>query len=506
MKSIIRGLSGIGIALAISSGVAIAGKSDNTLNVAFTVEPTTMDAYQETTREGLMLVRLLYDGLIEKDLTTGEFIPSIASSFTIVDEKTLEFKIRNDVKFHNGQSLTVDDVVYTLNHTSRPEYGAKYQISVNWIDQVEKVDNDTVRIHMKQPYPLALEMLAGNLPIYPKEYYEKVGSSGMANAPIGAGPYRLVESTPGSRYVFELFDQYYVNSPKGQPKIKRIVARILPEMNTQYVELMSGGLDWTWRVPPEEAQKLGEQPGLSSNSTEILRYAFMEMNPYALGDENPLKDVRVRQAISHAVDREAIRAAFVGGKSQVAHAPCSHLQLGCTYDVKQYKFDPAEAKKLLAEAGYPDGFETTITIASTPRDQVEAIAANLNAIGIKTTLNFQQYAPALTAWRAGQVPIMIGNWGSYGVADAGLAVSPYFAGTEDDVWKDPDVIRLLSEADTSMNNELRKDNYEKAVKLIAEKAYVLPLWTFNVNTVSNKDLNFTLAPDEYARFYTGEWK
>ena len=498
--------SATAIALVLGVGPALAGKSDNTLNVAFTVEPTTMDTYHETTREGNILARLLYDGLIEKDQETGEFVPSIASSFTVVDDKTLDFEIRDDVRFHNGELLTADDVVYTLNLVSSPDYGARYQIAVSWIDRVEKTGDNSVRIHMKRPYPLALEMLAGNLPVYPEAYYEQVGPDGMANAPIGAGPFRLVDSTPGSRYVFERFDDYYSGSPKGQPQVARIVARILPEMNTQYAELLSGGLDWAWRVPPDDAERLNGQGGLQTSGTEILRFAFAQMNPNVDGGDSPLKDVRVRQAISHAVNREAIRAAFVGGSSQVAHAPCSHLQFGCTYDVTRYDFDAEAAKRLLAEAGYPDGFATSITIAATPREQVEAIAANLEAIGIRATLNFQQYAPALTAWRAGEVPILIGNWGSYGVSDVGLSISPYFSGTEDDMWRNPEVMQLLAEADTSMDRALRLANYEKAVRIITDEAYVLPLWTFNVFTASSEDLEFTFSADEYARFYTARWK
>ncbi|TIT69825.1 MAG: peptide ABC transporter substrate-binding protein, partial [Mesorhizobium sp.] len=114
----------------------------------------------------------MYDGLVSKDFKTGEFVPELAESYKFNSDTQIDFKIRKGVKFHDGSPCTADDVAFTLNLVSRPDFGAKYAIAVNWIDKAEKLDNDTVRLTMKAPYPLALEMLAGNVPIYSKAYYE----------------------------------------------------------------------------------------------------------------------------------------------------------------------------------------------------------------------------------------------------------------------------------------------------------------------------------------------
>lgn len=458
-----------GVSMLLGTGLTYAGKTDDTFNVAFSVEPTTMDTYKETTREGNILARLVYDCLIEKDMATGEFKPAIASAFRVIDDMTIDFDLRTDVKFHDGTAMTADDVVYTLNLVSSKEYGARYQIAVDWIDNVEKTGEHSVRIKMKRPYPLALEMLAGNLPIYPKAYYEKVGPSGMATKPVGAGPYKLVDVTPGARYVFEKFDDYYSGSPKGMPAIKRIIVRVLPETNTQYAELMNGGLDWVWKVSPDDAKKLASRPDLQVESTEILRFSFIEVNPNFDNKNSPFANVKVRQALNYAINRPGIIKAFVGGAAKVAYAPCSHLQFGCTYDVPHYDYDPAKAKALLTEAGYPNGFSTELTVASTPKEQAEVIAANLAAVGVNVKLNFQQYAPALTAWREGKVPLLMGNWGSYGVADSGLSVSQYFTGTADDLVKDQNVIDLLKAADTSMDRIFREKTIITQSSLLQKK-------------------------------------
>jgi peptide/nickel transport system substrate-binding protein len=496
----------LAMAWAAAAMPAWAGKGDDTLNVAFSQEITSLDNYQEPSREGLILARLIYDSLLDKDMKTGEFKPELATSWRYVDDRTLEFELRRGVKFHDGTPMTADDVVYTLNLVSTKEYNARYQIAVTWIEKAEKVDDYKVRLIMKKPYPLALEMLAGNLPIYPKAYYEKAGPSGMGVKPVGTGPYRLVELTPGSRFVLERFDGYYAESPKGRPAIKRVIVRIQPEANTQYAELSNGQLDWIWRVPPDAARNLSRRSNLEIKSVEILRFAYIAFFPGFNDGKSPLADVRVRRALTYAVDRPAIIKAFVGGASQVLKTACNPLQFGCSTDVVDYPYDPAKAKQLLAEAGYPNGFSIDLLSSSNPTSQVEAIVANFAKVGVKANMVDQQFASALGAWRDGKYGMFMVNWGSYGIADASLATSPFFNGAQDDRAKDPELIKLLAEADTSVDPNVRKRDFAAALKRIADQAYWLPLWTFNITTAQSKDLEFSLDADEFARFYAARWK
>jgi peptide/nickel transport system substrate-binding protein len=449
---------------------------------------------------------MLYDSLLEKDFKTGAFKPELAKSFRFVDDKTLEFELRQGVKFHDGTTMTADDVVYTLNLVASKDYNARYQIAVSWIDKAEKIDDYKVRLVMKKPYPLALEMLAGNLPIYPKAYYEKAGTSGMAVKPVGSGPYKLAALTPGSRYAFVRFDDYYADSPKGRAAIKNLVVRTIPEANTQYAELSNGQLDWIWRVPPDAARNLARRPNIEIQSAQILRFAYISFNPGFDGGKSPVADVRVRRALNHAINRPAIIKAFVGGASQVLNTACNPLQFGCSTDVESYPYDPAKAKQLLAEAGYPQGFSIELLSSSNPSQQVEAVMADLAKVGVKAKLVDQQFAPALGAWRDGKYAMFMINWGSYGIADASLSTSPFFSGTQDDMVKDPELIKLLKDADSSVDANQRKSDFSQALKKIAAEAYWLPLWTFSITTAQNKDLVFSLSPDEFARFYEAKWK
>jgi peptide/nickel transport system substrate-binding protein len=504
-KQKIAAASVLAVLIAPLCSVANAGKADDTLNIAFTGEITTLDNYKETAREGLIVARLIFDSLLNKDHATGQFRPELAESYSFVDDKTIEFKLRKGVKFHNGAALSADDVVYTLNLVSSPEYKARFQILVDWIARAEKIDDHTVRLHMKRPTALALDMLAGNLPIYPKNYYESSPEK-MAVAPIGTGPYRVVEVSLGVRYVLERSDDYFANSPKGRPSIKRLIIRILPEANTQYAELMSAQLDWIWRVPPDDAKNLARNPAIEIKSAQIMRFAYLLLNPKFLDGKSPFADIRVRRAMIHAINREAIMKAFVGGSSQVIDTACAPVQFGCTRDVDKYPYDPAKAKQLLSEAGYPNGFNLEILAPPTPKNQLEAIAANLEAVGIKATVNYQQYAPAVTAWREGKVPVFVNNWGSYGIGDAGLSTGQLFNSGADDLVKDPQVTELLARAAVTVDRKGREGIYNSAVKRIASEAFLVPLWTFNVVTAQDKNLDLAFSPDEYVQFYTAKWK
>lgn len=494
------------LATLVVSPPALAGKADDTLNVGFTDEAATLDAYKVSGRNGLIIARHLFDNLLYKNFDTGEFEPALAESYEFVDDTTLEFQLREGITFHNGEPFDADDVVYTLNTVSDPDYGTVYQISVDWIESVEKLGPHQVRLTLKEPYPLALEMLAGNLPIYPDEYFAEQGSDGMGVAPIGTGPYKLVDITPGTRWVLERFEDYYPDSPKGQPAIGNIVMRVLPERNTQYAELLTGQLDWIWKFPPDQAMQIQGRNGIQVESAPIMRIGYIHFNVDGDPIEYPVNNAMVRQAISHAINREAIMEAFVGESSQVVHTACNPAQFGCTQEVTKYEYNPEKARELLAEAGYPEGFDTELVVAASPRAQAEAIVADLAEVGIRATINVQQYASAREKWRAGEAPMTFSNWGSYGIGDMGLITSNFFGGGEDDLAQDREVIQWLEVGDTSIDPAVREEHYAKALKKIADNAYWLGLWTFNVNYAMSPDLEFSLDPDEFARFFQARWK
>ena len=204
------------------------------------------------------------------------------------------------------------------------------------------------------------------MPIYPKDYYAQVGPNGFGVKSICTGPYKVAEVEPGKKIVLEAFDKYFAGSPKGKPAIKRIVWRTISEVNTKLAELMTGGLDWCWLIPPDQATKLAQVPNIKVVESETMRVGFLGMDAANVSkdafSDNPFTKLKVRQAMNYAIDAATMSKTLAGGQSKPVDSVCFPTQFGCTGDVTKYSYDPVQAKKLLAEAGYPNGFEVDFNV------------------------------------------------------------------------------------------------------------------------------------------------
>jgi peptide/nickel transport system substrate-binding protein len=219
-----------------------------------------------------------------------------------------------------------------------------------------------------------------------------------------------------------------------------------------------------------------------------------------------LKDVRVRRALNHAIDRERMVKTIVGEGSRVIHTICFPSQFGCTDEgATRYDYNPQKTRQLLAEAGYPNGFEVPF-IAYRERQQSEAMIGYLQAIGVKANLTFLQYAALREQVVANKAAITHQTWGSFSVNDVSAATPNYFGFGAEDITRDPEVRDLLVKGGSSVDPNVRKEAYKKALALIAERAYAVPLYTLPVYYAAPVDLVFKAYPDETPRFWEMTWK
>ncbi len=243
---------------------------------------------------------------------------------------------------------------------------------------------------------------------------------------------------------------------------------------------------------------------VSNESTMRIGYLTMDAAGRSSGD-NPFTKQKVRQAVAYGVDRQAIVDGLLKGASKVVHSACFPSQFGCTEDVKHYEYDPEKAKELLKEAGYPDGF-TTDLYAYRNRDYAEAITSYLAKVGIKANLKMLQYSALREMNMKGEVPFSFLTWGSYSVNDASAITSQFFKFGDLDDARDEEVRDWLDKADTSTDPEVRKENYAKALKKIADEAYWVPLFSYNTNYVFSNEVSYQPTPDEVLRFVEMSWK
>jgi peptide/nickel transport system substrate-binding protein len=502
LKLVRTGLAAVSLALAVTP--ALAGKADGTLNVGFRLQLQSLDAYYSPGREGLLLGFWAYDALVYRDPKTFEFKPLLASAWKQIDPLTLEFEIRKNVKFHNGATMTAKDVVFTLDFVSKPENKVFNQVSVSWIESAELVAADKVRVKAKQVTPIALQYLA-QLPIYPEAYYRSVGKEGMGTKPVGTGPFRA-EVGPNNTIEFTRFDDYFADSVKGKAGVKKLVYKTIPEVNTQIAELMTGGIDWAYYIPDDQAERLKRVPSLKVVNAETFRVAYLTLDAAGKSDQNsPLKSLKVRQAIAHGLNVESIVKNLIGGSSRRIVSMCYPRQFGCTEDVVQYTYDPAKAKALMAEAGYQNGFKIDL-FAYRSRPVAEAIIGDLRAMGISANLQWLQYPAVVQKRRANETPMIVDDWGSNSINDVSALLPPFYTGGADDYTMDPIIIDAVKKGGSTIDKAVREEAYAVALKRIADQAYTVPLFTMPVNYVFSADLDMPVPGDEIPEFWRARWK
>ena len=487
---------------------AFAQKSADTLRILFVDAVPNVDMYFNSQRTGLILAHQAWDMLVHRDPATFEIKPALATDWRFAEDNSLDLTIRQGVKFHDGSTLSADDVVYTINMAANPESKVATPSNYAWIDKAEKTGDWTVRIKMKKPTPAALEYLAMVTPIHPKAYREKVGPEGFAAKPVGAGPYKIVKNEQGKEVVFERFDDYWAGSPKGKPAIKTPACALRARPHHDDDRALAQRADWIWNINPDQANDVNRMPHLQAVRQESMRIGYLSIDAAGRSAAgNPLTNQKVRQAIWHAINRQDMADKLVQGGSRVPPAPCFPTQFGCDGDAAaKYPFDPAKAKALLAEAGFPNGFEIELVTYVQPTTWTAAIQNYLQAVGIRPKITQLQVSAAIQkAWR-GENPLYHGSWGSYSINDVSAIFPVMYGGGNDDYARDPELIKLVADGGASSDPAVRKKAYSAAIKLMTDKAYWLPLFTY-VNTYAfSKQLDFKTFPDELPRFYFAKWQ
>ena len=489
---------------------AVAGKTDDTLRFAHQQVLAGLDPYYSVPFFSMVIADHIWDTLIYRDPETGAYKGNLATGWRRIDDRTLEFDLRQGVRFHDGAVFDADDVVYTFNFVANPENKALNARFVGWIDHAERIGKYKVRVVSKQPFPAAVAYLASpRLAVFPHAYYERVGPNGMSEQPIGTGPYRVVEHSAGKRVRLTRNRDYFKDSPKPQPKIANVDIRFIPDRQTQVAEAAAGGLDLIMDVVRDQAEQLQGIEGLAVVGSDTTGYSMLQFNVLRNTPAPQLRDVRVRQAIFYAIDREAIVRYIIGNRARVLHTECYPGQIGCTdKDVMRYPYDPGRARQLLAEAGFASGFTLDFYAANSAsgnRNEVEAIIGYLRAVGINARMRVLQMDALISASRAGKVPLrIIGTTNNIDDVSAFFSAGHNFS--PEDMSRDPEIRDLVNRGDTTIDPVARNDAYANAFRLVAERAYLLPLHSMPNFYVAAKDLVFEPHTDTIPRFYEMSWK
>src|SRR5499425_578697 len=338
----------------------------------------------------------IHDALIKNQGTQLYDHPALAEKFSVAnDAKSATFTLRRGIKFHNGDPVTPQDVKFSYENYR----GAKADVFKKKTDRIEIVDDRTVRFVFKEPF-LDFAILFGTANVaapgwvVPEKYYKQVGPDGFKQKPIGAGPYKLVRHEPGVKIELEAFDGYY-----RPVNVKQLVMVSGPEAATRVAMLERGEADIVYFVPGELINKVGKLPGVVL--APVLSGSWWLEFPGFQDPKNPFRDKRVREAVSLAIDREAINDAESGGMGRVSG---NWINDDVQYAIDWPKFprDIAKAKALMKEAGYPNGFNVDwVTPAPNYYSRGERVVSQLQNIGIRSKLQVMERGVFLKRMQGG---------------------------------------------------------------------------------------------------------
>ena len=509
------------LAVILASSALAASASAKDLTIALASEPTSMDPHFHNLTPNNAMVGHFFDRLVHTD-EKQKLLPGLAVSWKAIDDTTWEFKLREGVKFHDGTPFTADDVVFTFERAPNVEGSPSSFGTYIKGKTIEKVDDFTVHIKTERPHPL-MPTEMNTFSIISKKNGEgaKTEDYNAGKATIGTGAYKFVEYVPGDRIVLERNDDYWGTKAEWD----RVVFKPIKSSPSRVAALLAGDVDMIEQTPTVDIERLKKDDSIALSQGISNRVIYLHMDhqrddsPFAKSKsggaiKNPLKDQRVRKAISMAINRPAIVSRVMEGVAIEAGQLLPEGFFGVSPNLKPVAYDPEGAKKLLADAGLADGFKLTI---HGPNDRyindakiAEAIAQMLTRIGIDTeVVTMPRSVYFKRASRGGpdgtpEFSFILVGWGS----GTGEASSPLrslihtydksrgFGASNRGRYSNAEVDKMLEDALATVDDEKRAQLLSKATEIAINDGAIIPLH-YQVNTwAARKGIKYRARTDE----------
>jgi len=472
---------------------AVAQKSKDTLRISFYQPIRQIDGFYEAGPEATVAARMIQDNLVNYDNTKNEYIGGIATSWKHVDPLTLELKIRQDIKWSDGQPLTIDDVIYSFEFMMDPKAKYRFQDTrISWLASFEKVGNDTIRITAKEPMVVMLGKLTSFPYILPKHIHATMEKKEFfGNKPLGTGPYRVAELNDATGALL-VRDSNYKHGNVGKPAglIQNIRINPVPDAQTQTARMLRGEQDLMYSVDRDLAESFAKNPDFRIHAEDSVSFNFLMFDVHGRSGNKVFTDKRVRQALMHAIDRDNLRALIHPnvGKLPLLDTVCSPLIRHCAATSPLPEFDPAKAKKLLAEAGYANGFEMPILTWGEGREAAEAVAGMWRKVGVVGSVETATFGTFVKK-RAEGVPAIITLWdNSVGQPDIDNTAEYYFLPNARNYNMDKALAELSNEARREFDPVKRGEIYKTIFNKSNEEAYLMPLNRIPGSVLHHKDV------------------
>jgi peptide/nickel transport system substrate-binding protein len=472
------------------------------LRIARGADMVTLSPFNNFAVQDKYVLKHILASLVRID-ERGQVQPLLAESWELLAPDTWQFRIRRGVKFHNGEPLTADALKTTLEYMLAPETRASQVASYRIIKEVQVLDDYTVNLVTHEPNP-GLPRRIADLHLLAPGYLRERGPEAAAERPIGAGPYRFVEWIKGERLVMEANPDYFA----GEPAIKRIVIRPITEDGARVAALLAGEVDLIYNVPFEMARQIESSRRASVKAVYTTTFYVLGLN--MLNDEFPTAKKQVRQAISYAIDREALARSILGGLAAPLATTFHGSQFARNPDLKPLAYDPARARQLLAEAGYPDGFRIQMVASQgrwpKDREMGQAIASQLGTVGIQVDLEVLEYTNFTQQVHSKRLPMALWGWSDTEWDPNAMLINLFTCQDMGSVWSMncvPELDRLVRAQFTEMDPQVRQGQLRQIQDLLYDDpVYVPVVQQGQIRGVSPRIADwYNLRPDEGVWFF-----
>lgn len=476
-----------GVALAVLAMPAVA----RDLTIDLTGEPSSLDPHMQWNPDSYYVYRNIFDNVVTRD-NDGEIVPQIATEWDYASETELVLTIRDGVTFHDGTPLTAEDVAFSVNRIIDPEFGSPQLGQFNQIQTAEVVEGNKVKLTTKSPYPALLAQLV-KLSVVPKHVVEDLGKDGFNLAPVGSGPYSFEEWNRGVSVTLDQNESYWGE----MGPFEKATFRAVPDAATRIANLQAGTADLVVGLDSDGAMQLAGNPAVKTLSAPTERVAFLGLNL----DVPPFNDPELRYAASLAIDSQAIAEGLLGAGEVPMAQLSSPAHFGYAEGIEPYEYDPEKAAEIVASKA--DIAATPATFGTAPVfDQrvVQALQQMLNDVGFNVSISMTDMptylASARAPDRAERPELSFGRW-SCACQDAdGIAYPLLHSASSWSRVNDPELDRLLDEARTSLDKDVRQSAYEQVHQIVRENYLVRPIYQAAVLYGARAELEFEPTANE----------
>ena len=484
---------------ALWAAPAIAQKSAGTLRIAINDPWVILSSYHINVDEASNFYRSIYEPLISYDERAKKWVPILAKIWKQVSPTVMEFELRDNVTFHNGNKFDADDVIATINFLLDPKSKVSFKQRYEWVSKIEKLDQYKIRITAKEPLVTNLQLLAYRMVMWDAETLASLQDpEDYGRNPVGTGPMKTVFLDRNKGALMETIDTHYGDKKYQRAGMKRVHGVPLPDRQTQIAQLLTGGIDMIRNASPDDARELGANPNLDVSILDAANIFYVAFDSQGVSGNKLFTDPRVRKAVWMAIERDPIIEHIVpGGSKHVKKlaALCFETTTpACNPTVAVPKYDPEGAKKLLAEAGYPDGIEYEYTVVTPQKPIAEAVAGSLLKANIRAKVRPIPISVYQKERNEGKLVSWTILFPSASHPDASNILETLMTGATAKYYGDQTLFSLLEDGQKEFDDAKRSAIYQKAYDRVNSQFYIYPMSSIPNVFVHTKEIKILENP------------